>query len=118
MHPIGVKLGSEKRRYPVGAGVGLGVVGTLASPREEGEGTHENWTRATQTSPLPTHTAPTPTGRPLLSSYVPPFFLHLKLMKRNSLRPIDKELSNAHSGHRLRSKGTRARLEIGAKSSR
>ena len=37
MHPIGVKLGSEKHRYPVGAGVGLGVVGTLASPREEGE---------------------------------------------------------------------------------
>ena len=35
MHPIGVKLGSEKHRYPVGAGVGLGVVGTLASPRED-----------------------------------------------------------------------------------
>jgi len=29
MHPIGVKLGSEKRRYPVGAGVGLRVVRVL-----------------------------------------------------------------------------------------
>jgi len=29
MHPIGVKLGSEKRSYPVGAGVGLRVVRVL-----------------------------------------------------------------------------------------
>ena len=34
--PIGVKFRRKKRRLPVGAGGGSGVVGTLASPWEQG----------------------------------------------------------------------------------
>ncbi len=45
----------------VGAGVGLGGEGTLASPGQKGESVPRSRTRATQASPPHIHTTPAPT---------------------------------------------------------
>src|SRR5437016_6323544 len=66
---------------PVGAGVGMCGVGTLASPWLEGEGAHQTRTRATQASPPPIHTTPAPTDltMPLLK-YTPPLAVQRSLL--------------------------------------
>src|SRR5712692_10179167 len=63
---------NERWRFLVGAGVGLGGVGTLASPSSRW---HEPHPRATQASPPPILTSPAPTGHPFLSPFQPILFL-------------------------------------------
>jgi hypothetical protein len=74
---VGIEgLRLESRFGPVGAGVGLGVVGTpcgVRRPRPVPTSLPPP-SRATQASPLPIHTTPAPTGNPVLPPFSRPFF--------------------------------------------